>query len=66
MSMENEFDGLREQLKNYMGAHDLSVAQVAKKLQRQPLTIWSFLRKGTKPHFALEAKIRRLVAGKKK
>ena len=64
--METNLDTLREQLKEYMGVHDLTVADLAKKLDRQPLSIWSFLRKGTKPHFALEYKIRRLVAGKKK
>jgi hypothetical protein len=64
MGMDKTFDALREQLKDYMGIHDLTVSDVAKKLNRQPLAIWSFLRKGTKPHFALEAKIKRLVGGK--
>ena len=64
MGMENEYDGLREQLKSYMGENDLTIAEVAGLLDRYPLTIWNFLRKGTVPHFATAARIKKLVSMK--
>ncbi|MEN6311264.1 MAG: helix-turn-helix transcriptional regulator [Acidobacteriota bacterium] len=54
-------DEIREQLKAYMGEKDLTVADVAKRLGRNPLTIWKFLRGKTKPHDQTMYRIKQLV-----
>lgn len=59
--MDNELDNLRSDLKSYMGANDLTIEEVARMIDRYPMTIWNFLRKCTRPQFATEARIRALV-----
>lgn len=54
-------DELREKLKIFMAHYDLTIKDIAKRINRTPWTVWRFLNNKTKPHLRTEYKIRELV-----
>lgn len=52
---------LIEQLKIFMAEHDLTIKDVAKRIERNPRTIWQFLHGKVKPHSRTEYRIRKLI-----
>ena len=52
---------LKDSLKDFMGEGDLTIKDVAKLLDRHPLTIWKFLRGKTSPRDQTIYKIRKLI-----
>ena len=52
---------LIEQLKIFMAENDLTIEDIAKKIKRNPKTVWQFLNSKVKPHSRTEYRIRKLV-----
>jgi len=52
---------LRERLKFFMAKYGLSIEDVAKKIGKDPKTIWHFLHDKGKPQIQTEYRIRALV-----
>lgn len=56
-------DDLIEKLKVFMAHYDLTIQDIAKRINRNPWTVWRFLNKKTKPHSRTEYRIRKLIEG---
>lgn len=54
-------DELREKLKIFMAHYDFTIQDIAKRIKRDPRTVWLFLNNKTKPHPRTEYRIRELV-----
>lgn len=54
-------EDLRIKLIEYMGEHDLTLSDIAKQINRTPLTVWNFIRGKTKPHDQTLYKIKKLI-----
>jgi len=52
---------LRNNLIAFMGERDLSITDVARLINRSPLTVWKFLRKKTNPHDQTLYRIKKLI-----
>ena len=52
---------LKEQLKVFMAEHDLTIEEVAKRIGRNPRTIWQFLNDKVDPHFQTKYRIKKLI-----
>lgn len=54
-------EDLKEKLKEYMAARDLTLLEVAIKIGRNPRTVWRFLNDEGPVHFRTLYRIKRLV-----
>jgi len=61
IDMDN-LNELIEKLKIFMAQHDLTLQDVAKKINRDPKTVWLFLHNQVRPHSTTEYRIRDLVS----
>lgn len=59
--MRFKMNNLSEKLKIFMAEKDLTIEDIAKKIERNPRTIWLFLHNKVKPHSRTEYRIRQLI-----